>query len=144
MKIWSEWSYNGQSGHSNFWSEWCYSGQNVGVIKPQHVGVIVTPPVLFADKIFDQRTKLDIWFYVRLLEQFAKKGQNSFSAGSLNVCNLNLNFRFRSKFLEYKCLFSTTNKYNEKITEYIIIDPWIFKTMLRKWSIVKKNQFIKV
>ena len=38
-----EWCYSGRSGHSNFSSEWCYSGQNVGLIKPQHVGVIVTP-----------------------------------------------------------------------------------------------------
>ena len=45
LKIWIEWCYIGQSGHPNFSSEWCYSGQNVGVIKPQNVGVIFTPPV---------------------------------------------------------------------------------------------------
>ena len=50
LKIWSAWCYSDQSGHPNFSSEWCYSGQNVGVIKPQYVGVIVSSLYLYEIK----------------------------------------------------------------------------------------------
>ena len=38
-------------------AEWCYSGQNVGVIKPQHVGVTATPVVRLVSLFFD----FDLW-----------------------------------------------------------------------------------
>ena len=72
----------------NFQSPWCYSGEDIGVIKPQNVGVEGTPCMtitnleIITQKLTNVQAKLKsgevVLFKIQLFKQFGSLNDNSF------------------------------------------------------------------
>ena len=88
LKIWSDWYYSSQSGHPNFSSEWWYSGQNVGVIKLQHVGVIVSP-LFFSEKVSSWK---NFWAQGIMVSESWLEESLKFSEPFKSLSNFNFEF----------------------------------------------------